>query len=93
MSTRGQTDVLTRNKPGYRSFALRIFDQMFMAVTLLTAIREFHFKPFLLLLSLKIEVRMTLTRTVQSGNPFFHLCNFICQWKITEVQYQKCMFT
>lgn len=50
MSTRLQTNVLTRNKPGYGSYALRIFEQM-----LKTIMREFHFKPFLFLLSLKIK--------------------------------------
>ena len=55
MSMREQTNVLTRNKPGYRSFSLRIFEQIFKTVILLTVTREFHFKPFLFLLSLKIQ--------------------------------------
>ena len=55
MSMRKQTNVLTRNKPGYRSFSLRIFEQIFKTVILLTVTREFHFKPLLFLLSLKIQ--------------------------------------
>lgn len=55
MSMREQTNVLTRNKPGYRSFPLGIFEQIFKTVILLTVTREFHFKPLLFLLSLKIQ--------------------------------------
>lgn len=46
MSLREQTNVLTRNKPGYRSFPLGIFEQIFKTVILLTVTQGVSFQTF-----------------------------------------------
>lgn len=94
MCTGENTNVLSRNKPGYGAFTLRMFEQVFKTVMLLTVIGVSFQTPPTAAEYKNIEVRTTQAWTVQLGRlSFIHLLQLHMSVENCRITKKKCILT